>query len=155
MVGRSKVWKLSHFANAEKTEVQCDICPTKIKFVGNTTNIARHLELKHPVEYAALLSSMQQGNTQTNANEESSASDKQTFNSKNMKQVVYFSRKPKVDENLAIRRILQIHNRELQKLKAQESHKQSEPEFIGPHPTSEAKNLLWSWHCPVTDGKFY
>nr|XP_045597608.1 broad-complex core protein isoforms 1/2/3/4/5-like isoform X6 [Procambarus clarkii] len=55
MVRRSKVWRLAKFADGGETEVKCSLCPAVIKYVGNTTNIARHLELKHPLEFAAIL----------------------------------------------------------------------------------------------------
>lgn len=54
MVGRSKVWRLASFVDEGRSEVECSLCPVRIKYVGNTTNIARHLELRHPIEFAAL-----------------------------------------------------------------------------------------------------
>ena len=177
MVGRSKVWRLSHFANRDRTEVQCDLCPSRIKFVGNTTNIARHLELKHPTEYAALTTTdgggggNNPGSTaggRVNANHStptsiarnngelasptsssSSSSSMEAYN-----KILNRKTTSQKDENVAIRRILQIHNRELQKLKAEQSHQKTcpaaPPEFIIPH---ESKNLIWNWHSPLNNGK--
>ncbi|KAL7636645.1 UNVERIFIED_CONTAM: hypothetical protein RMT77_013422 [Armadillidium vulgare] len=145
MVGRSKVWRLSHFADPERLEVQCDLCPTKIKFVGNTTNIARHLELKHPVEFGALTNSDPFVNS-------SAAIQATRLEQETIK---------REQENNAIRRILQQHNLELRKLQEKQvkSGLSSDPLStalcFNDNNESEYTEFtkVWSWHTPISSGK--
>lgn len=126
MVGRSKVWRLAKFADGGRSEVECNLCPARIKYVGNTTNIARHLELKHPLEFAAL-DPTQAGAASALARQEQLQQRQQHHR-----------------EEAAICRILAQHREELRR---------QEKSHTIHLPTTTTLTLtpaqLWAWHTPV------
>ena len=153
MVGRSKVWKLSKLVDGvDKLEVSCNLCPARIKYVGNTTNIARHLEFKHPVEYAKLLEEhgqdssnvgVKKSSVASTGNQKTKESDKSYYKLLIQRRVE--QREQEMREKLAIQRILKEHQH------------QQELEFLGltgedvsttPRKTRKYRSTHWLWHQP-------
>ncbi|KAK7082846.1 hypothetical protein SK128_003841 [Halocaridina rubra] len=140
MVGRSKVWQLAQFADGGKKEVQCNLCPARIKFVGNTTNIARHLEIKHPVEFAAL-DPFSSSNALQGRHEVLQRHQAEKQNQRK--------------EEEAICRILARHREELSKSSTMDVN------ASGPasHPTARGCTITlapatpWAWHTPVISSR--
>lgn len=134
MVGRSKVWRLASFVDGGRSEVGCSLCPVRIKYVGNTTNIARHLELRHPVEFAALDPSTPGGGRGGSRH--------------------HHRQHQQSREEAAICRILAQHQEELQKQTggggAEAQQQEQEPTVIVPEVTPCLMPApKWSWHTPV------
>lgn len=125
MVGRSKVWRLAKFAEGGRTEVECSLCPARIKYVGNTTNIARHLELKHPLEFAAL-------------DPTQAAAALARHEQLQQRHHVQHQR-----EEAAICRILAQHREELRRQEKAETNQST----INSLTLTPAQ--LWAWHTPV------
>ncbi|XP_069960577.1 protein bric-a-brac 2 isoform X6 [Cherax quadricarinatus] len=123
MVGRSKVWRLAKFAEGGRSEVECSLCPARIKYVGNTTNIARHLELKHPLEFAAL--DPTQAAAALARHEQLQQQQQQQHQR----------------EEAAICRILAQHRQELRRMKSDSG---SPVTSLTLTPAQ-----LWAWHTPV------
>ncbi len=46
---RSIIW--SYFTPVNNDEASCDICQKTIRHCGNTTNMIKHLKVKHPKEH--------------------------------------------------------------------------------------------------------
>uniref|UniRef100_A0A0P4WN10 BED-type domain-containing protein n=1 Tax=Scylla olivacea TaxID=85551 RepID=A0A0P4WN10_SCYOL len=126
MPGRSKVWRLASFVDERRSEVECSLCPVRIKYVGNTTNIARHLELRHPVEFAAL------DPTNAGAGRGSGLGRQHPHRPHQQNR-----------EEAAICRILAQHREELKKQRGSDE----------PQPATPSSCLLpaqrWTWHTPV------
>lgn len=171
MAGRSKIWLLSHFVDDTRTMVQCNLCPVKIKYVGNTTNVARHLEVKHPQQFLAVTKLMQPpasppsvgggaagrggGGLHTAALVLSPAG--RTVEEQLQRQ----------REDIAVKRIL--HQYKQERLKAETTDRSLD----GLHdahdgrmdygncsggdeemsPEEMCPSSLWSWHSPLTQGK--
>ncbi|XP_037772745.1 protein bric-a-brac 2-like isoform X4 [Penaeus monodon] len=131
MVGRSKVWRLAKFADGGRSEVQCSLCPSRIKYVGNTTNIARHLELKHPLEFASLDPSHAAAAASALARHEQLQQRQQTQHQAHQR------------EEAAICRILAQHRAELSRQADQEGDTQA----VTTVTLTPAQ--LWAWHTPV------
>lgn len=136
MVGRSKVWRLAKFADGGRSEVECSLCPTRIKYVGNTTNIARHLELKHPLEFAALDPSHAAAAASALARHEQLQQRQQSQHQAHQR------------EEAAICRILAQHRAELSRQAGQEEGAQA----VATVTLTPAQ--LWAWHTPVA-GKYW
>lgn len=135
MVGRSKVWRLASFVDEGRSEVECSLCPVRIKYVGNTTNIARHLELRHPVEFAALDPS--QAGTGRGAGPGGR----------------HHLRHPQQNrEEAAICRILAQHREELKKQAGSGGEEQHHHQPLVASPATSPCLVpapRWSWHTPV------
>ncbi|KAK4306608.1 hypothetical protein Pmani_014385 [Petrolisthes manimaculis] len=138
MVGRSKVWRLARFTDDTRVEVECSLCPVKIKYVGNTTNIARHLELRHPAEFAALDPMAGAGGGVGGGGITSRHHHYQT-------------RQPHMQrEEAAICRILAQHQEELKRQETRSPTKKGTtitPNIKIPNITMPTK--VWTWHIPV------
>ncbi|XP_050724833.1 protein tramtrack, beta isoform-like isoform X3 [Eriocheir sinensis] len=135
MVGRSKVWRLASFVDEGRSEVECSLCPVRIKYVGNTTNIARHLELRHPVEFAALDPS------QAGAGRGAGPGGR------------HHLRHPQQNrEEAAICRILAQHREELKKQVGGGAEEQHHHQPVVASPATSPCLVpapRWSWHTPV------
>ncbi|KAF2349233.1 Zinc finger BED-type, partial [Trinorchestia longiramus] len=142
--GRSKIWLLSHFVDDTRTMVQCSLCPVQIKYVGNTTNVARHLEVKHPEQFNAV--SQLVPSTRMLCISHSRSSDEQLKQQR---------------EEKAIKRILYQHK--IEKLKAEmKSDATSATQETGvkqelsveatsqsDSATQWSSSASWSWHTPT------
>ena len=129
MVGRSKVWRLASFVDERRSEVECSLCPVRIKYVGNTTNIARHLELRHPVEFAALDPSNAGAGRSSGLGRQHPHRPQQHNR-----------------EEAAICRILAQHREELKKQSCSVSGEQQQPAAASSCLVSAQR---WTWHTPV------
>lgn len=133
MVGRSKVWRLARFTDDTRVEVECSLCPVKIKYVGNTTNIARHLELRHPIEFAAL--------------DPLAGPRGRSGGVTTRQQHQHYLRQPQQQrEEAAICRILAQHQEELRRQESSSSTTIT-PNIKVPNVIMPTK--VWTWHIPV------
>lgn len=153
MVGRSKVWRLAKFADGGRSEVECNLCPTRIKYVGNTTNIARHLELKHPLEFAAL------DPAQAAATATALARHEQQMQEQAQQQQQQQGRQR---EEEAICRILAQHREELRRQEHQpgdvndreQQQQQQHQTLTSLTSLTFLPGKLWTWHTPVDSGEY-
>ena len=176
MAGRSKIWLLSHFVDDSRTMVQCSLCPVKIKYVGNTTNVARHLEVKHPEQFSAVSQLMpstrpaQQITSPVNSSSSGGNNNKSTSYPVSGCGGGYSCNKvPTLEdqlkqqrEELAIKRILQQHKLEKLKVEFGDDFCTGEMDMDGGRdspamilPADErSSSALWSWHTPLSTGKY-
>lgn len=163
MAGRSKIWLLSHFVDDRRAWVQCNLCPVKIKYVGNTTNVARHLEVKHPQEYNTVSQLIPSTRLAHNTASTVVTSPKSILSSKTHSTVRNITLQEQLKlqkEELAIRRILKQHK--LERLKAESAGTQGEElkdlysdEDTEDYPTLREEacpTSLWAWHSPMPEG---
>ena len=60
---RSIIW--SYFTPVNNDEASCDICQKTIRHCGNTTNMTKHLKVKHPKEHDEIQLTRAEEATQT------------------------------------------------------------------------------------------
>ena len=156
--GRSKIWLLSHFADEARSSVQCGLCPVRIKYVGNTTNVARHLEIKHPQQFKAVCSLMPgnkaAGSIVAAAVASSSVGRSSGSDSNVADSTQGWSGETQSREEMAIMKILHQHN--LEKLTSETSGGSGggglliEPpsEFDCPEVVVKSEQPAWDWHEP-------
>ncbi|XP_018006612.1 protein bric-a-brac 1 isoform X4 [Hyalella azteca] len=149
--GRSKIWLLSHFVDETRTMVQCSLCPVQIKYVGNTTNVARHLEVKHPEQYNAVSQLVPSNRMLCISHSRSSEEQiKQQKEENAIKRILYqhkiekLKTEMKSDSNVAA--ILSHVKQELNS----DTDTQNGLVVSASNDTSWQSSASWSWHTPIS-----